>query len=863
MRLYGLLERLTKLKLFNAKEVSIEPATQAGSSDKVINIPAIPDADTPQEMVLSKQSQTLEKKTLTSPNLNGSAAATVPADELNLSTAARTLKIKDQSTNVASISTASLTADRTFTLPDVTGTIVTTGDTGSITSAMIANGTIKDEDISSAPADKIAGSKITSTFGAQLLRTDQKLEVYASSPNEAVLINQTGIGNALVVEDATNPDTTATVIDNAGNVGIGVAATDNLSLNGKLTVAGNVKVTSGDINLDTAKGIESHTAGATLNVGTSTNTSVLNLGTGSSTQTVNIGTGAGVTQINIGATGDTVVVAGTLTTVNTTNLDVADKNVTLNKGGLPGTANGSGINIEAGGSTVASISYDQTDGGAQPQNTFTLNSTGAVTIPVGTTGQRPNTPAKGMIRYNDSDDVFEGYNELSGWSSIGGGGASERVSQTGLGVTVNFPVGTPLYVDASLGWQKAQADTAAKAEVAGILGKRIDDNTVEVILAGEVVGVATSLFENPASLPTKGESVFLSPTTAGKLTITEPTVVGQISKPIGIVHSVNAGVSVDIMFFNMRGTVVGGANVRTQIGLSNNATTTVQNASGYDAGSLSGWVYIDATTDLRFYVQAQFAKKGAAVTDYDLSYQTTGDTPPAGFSLTITNAGLIQAVMPSIAGFSSANINFALNAPAVGATLPLQIASTSVSFTDIQAASSAGITFKEDGGTPTMTITDAGNVGIGTASPVYRLHLQAGSGVNSYIGMAGNNNNLVTTGLAVGQDTTGLSRIYQFGANPITFWTNDTERMRIDAAGSLKIAPNNINGATTKGFSLRSISTDGGTNSANTYCTTRYGAGKFVVLAAFDPSGNSVAATTAVGAGSTFIVLVTDAASNY
>jgi len=33
----------------------------------------------------------------------------------------------------------------------------------------------------------------------------------------------------------------------------------------------------------------------------------------------------------------------------------------------------------------------------------------------------------------------------------------------------------------------------------------------------------------------------------------------------------------------------------------------------------------------------------------------------------------LVATMPSVAGFSSANINFALNAPAVGATLPLQI----------------------------------------------------------------------------------------------------------------------------------------------------------------------------------------------
>jgi hypothetical protein len=39
------------------------------------------------------------------------------------------------------------TADRTITIPNITGTIITTGDTGTVTSTMIANGTIINEDI--------------------------------------------------------------------------------------------------------------------------------------------------------------------------------------------------------------------------------------------------------------------------------------------------------------------------------------------------------------------------------------------------------------------------------------------------------------------------------------------------------------------------------------------------------------------------------------------------------------------------------------------------------------------------------------------------------------------------------------------
>ena len=69
---------------------------------------------------------------------------------------------------------------------------------------------------------------------------------------------------------------------------------------------------------------------AVMTVGQSV--SSLNLACGDTVQTINIGTGAGQTEINIGGAGDTVKVAGTLTYVNTTNLEVSDNTIVLNKG---------------------------------------------------------------------------------------------------------------------------------------------------------------------------------------------------------------------------------------------------------------------------------------------------------------------------------------------------------------------------------------------------------------------------------------------------------------------------------------------------------------------------------------------------
>ena len=62
------------------------------------------------------------------------------------------------------------TADRTITFPDVTGNVVTTGDTGTVTSTMIANATIANADISSTA--EIAVSKLANGTARQLLQTD-------------------------------------------------------------------------------------------------------------------------------------------------------------------------------------------------------------------------------------------------------------------------------------------------------------------------------------------------------------------------------------------------------------------------------------------------------------------------------------------------------------------------------------------------------------------------------------------------------------------------------------------------------------------------------------------------------------------
>lgn len=65
------------------------------------------------------------------------------------------------------------------------------------------------------------------------------------------------------------------------------------------------------------------------------------------------------------------------------------------------------------------ITFDYLTGDAVFLGAVNFNSTGAITIPNGATGQRPATADQGMIRYNTTDSAFEGYNGAQ-WIGLGG-----------------------------------------------------------------------------------------------------------------------------------------------------------------------------------------------------------------------------------------------------------------------------------------------------------------------------------------------------------------------------------------------------------------------------------------------------------
>lgn len=266
MQVFGSFSRLVSL-LFrkDSQDVTLRP-------NQSVTYTAARDVQLPPEnansvLVSESATQTLANKTLTSPQLNSALASSLTINgtagagftQLNSQSSAPAapssgVRLFTDSTNrfawrrsagqVVTMDASALTADRVFSLPDVTGTIVTTGDTGSITSAMIADGTIVNADINASAA--IADTKLAT------ISTSGKVA------NSATTATSANTASAIVARDASGNFSagtiTATLSGNATNVsGIVAGANGGTGVNngGTLTYGANAitLTTSGTTSL--------------------------------------------------------------------------------------------------------------------------------------------------------------------------------------------------------------------------------------------------------------------------------------------------------------------------------------------------------------------------------------------------------------------------------------------------------------------------------------------------------------------------------------------------------------------------------------------------------------------------------------
>ena len=175
-----------------------------------------------------------------------------------------------------------------------------------------------------------------------------------------------------------------------------------------------------------------------------------------------------VTFADLTVTGN-LTITGDIDSYNVTDLDVTDKTITIGKGQSESNSGGSGLIVDGASASILwdesndefdinkglnvtgdlvvdtnTLKVDATNnrvgiGNASPDVSLDIGSfTDAIHVPVGTTGQRPSSPAAGYFRYNTTTAGFEGYTDE--WGAIAGGGASAKEVDnfTGDGSTTAF-----------------------------------------------------------------------------------------------------------------------------------------------------------------------------------------------------------------------------------------------------------------------------------------------------------------------------------------------------------------------------------------------------------------------------------------
>jgi hypothetical protein len=247
-----------------------------------------------------------------------------------------------------------------------------------------------------------------------------RLNVVDATSQDAVRITQTGSGNALVVEDSANPDSSPFVIDADGITVVGAAT----RVSGYLDYAGNNRTPS----LQT-QGTSIATGGiAATNWGTTTFPSGLFLA--KSRGGVVATRGVVSNNDNLGV----VLFSGD----DATNF-IPGAAIFGQVDGTPGTNDMPGrlvFSTTADGASsptermrISSAGLVTITGALTASADSSFTSTGALLISKGTTGEQPGSPATGMMRYNSTTNQFEGYSGSSpAWKSIGGSALSNDTS---------------------------------------------------------------------------------------------------------------------------------------------------------------------------------------------------------------------------------------------------------------------------------------------------------------------------------------------------------------------------------------------------------------------------------------------------
>ncbi len=353
-------------------------------------------------------------------------------------------------------------SDKTITFPDITGTVITSGDTNTVTSTMVDASLVNANLAANA---SIAFSKLAALNSAQILVGNGSNVATAVAVTGDIGINNAGltsitagaivnadvnasaaidgskittgttsaVGVLQLTDSTSSTSATTAATPNAVKSAYDLANTANTTANAAVEKAGDTM--TGNLILDNAKELrlsEADSNGAnylglkapasvtaditwTLPDGDGTSgqflktdgSGNLSWGTDSTTDSTKLPLAGGTMSGDINLGSNDITNGGTITGTFSGNLT----------GNVTGNASGSAATVT--GAAQSAITSVGTLTGLTVSGAISMTGTGAIDIASGTTAQRPGSASAGMLRFNSTSSEFEGYNG-SEWGEIGG-----------------------------------------------------------------------------------------------------------------------------------------------------------------------------------------------------------------------------------------------------------------------------------------------------------------------------------------------------------------------------------------------------------------------------------------------------------
>jgi hypothetical protein len=190
----------------------------------------------------------------------------------------------------------------------------------------------------------------------------------------------------------------------------------------------------------------------------------------------------------------------------------------------------------------------------------------------------------------------------------------------------------------STAWVKSQANSDTNSDVDGVVVNVVDANNFEYQIPWVTLDALSGLVT--------GETYFLDPTTAGAYTLTPPTALGTVSKPV-----LRALSTTEAIFTGLRGAVIGGdaPTIVNQVGHGFTTFGTMIRFNG------SAWVKSQANSDTNADVDGIVIDIiDADNFEYQVPWVTldgfTGLTPGTSYFLDPTTAGAYTSTQPNTIG---------------------------------------------------------------------------------------------------------------------------------------------------------------------------------------------------------------------